>query len=294
MNDAPAIDWRQLAAAERESEVSPSSCIGGDYRPFIEAYATRSAEAREAAAALGGCWIEARYGDAAAQRIELCLPPAFDGRAAGLLVYFHGGYWQELSAVQSLFAAAGCVERGIAFAAVDYTLAPLADVGEIVAECRAAMRWLLSNASALGIDERRVVVAGSSAGAQLAAMVAIEQRERLRGAVLVSGVYELEPLIGTSVNEALELGAHEARRLSPALLPLAGFPRAVVAWGEIETALFKKQSRDFAAALEAAGTPCERLEVPARNHFDVVLDLADAASGLGQASLALFEPPPSR
>lgn len=294
MNDAEHLGWRSLTPAEREREVSPSTCIGGDYQPFIDAYATRSAEAREAAAALGGCWIEGRYGNAEAQRIELCLPPAFDGGAAGLLVFFHGGYWQELSAAQSLFAAAGCVERGIAFAAVDYTLAPLAGVREIVAECRAATAWLLANAPALGIDERRVVVAGSSAGAQLAAMVAIEQRQRLLGAVLVSGVYELEPLIGTSVNEALDLEAGEARHLSPALLPLSGFPPAVVAWGEVETALFKQQSRDFAGAIESVGTACQRLEVPARNHFDVVLDLVDAGSALGQAAFALVEPRPAR
>ena len=289
MNDAPRIDWRTLTAAERESEVSPSSCIGGDYQPLIEAYATRSAEAREAATALGGRWIEGRYGSAAARRIELCLPPAYDGRAAALLVYFHGGYWQELSAARSLFAAADCIRRGIAFAAVDHTLAPLARVGEIVGECRSATAWLLANAPALGVDERRVVVAGSSAGAQLAAMVAIEQRQRLRGAVLVSGVYELEALIGTSVNEALDLDAGEARHSSPALLPLQGFPPALVAWGDVETDLFKQQSRDFAAALELAGTRCECLEVPARNHFDVIVDLADDGSGLGQAAFALFD-----
>jgi arylformamidase len=293
MNDAPRIDWRTLTPAEREAAVSPSSCIGGDYRPFIEAYATRSTEAREEATALGGCWIEGRYGDAAAQRIELVLPPAFDGRAAGLLVFFHGGYWQELSAAQSLFAAAGCIRRGLAFAAVDYTLAPQARVGQIVGECRAAMAWLLANAAALGIDERRVVVAGSSAGAHLAAMVALEQHERLLGAVLVSGVYELEALLGTSVNEALDLDAGEARHLSPALLPLQGFPRALLAWGEVETALFKQQSQDFAAALEHAAAHCEGLEVPARNHFDVILDLADPSMALGRATFALFDRPPA-
>ena len=69
---------------------------------------------------------------------------------------------------------------------------------------------------------------------------------------------------------------------------MAGFPRAVIAWGEVETALFKQQSREFAEALEAAGTSCERLEVSARNHFDVILDLADEGTALGRATLALF------
>lgn len=290
--DSEVRDWRDLSALEREREVSPSSCIGGDYQPFIDAYAERSAQARLEAEALGGRWIEGRWGAAASQRLDLCLPPSFDGAAAGLLVYIHGGYWQELSAAQSLFAAAACVERGLAFAALDYTLAPAAQVGEIVGECRQALAWLRAQGAALGLDEARFVVAGSSAGGHLAALLALDREggaPPLAGAVLVSGVFELEPLIGTSINDALGLDESEARALSPALRDLNGFPPAVVCWGEVETAWFKRQGRDFAAALQAAGTPCESFEVPGRNHFDVVLDLADEGSALSRAAFALFE-----
>ena len=59
-----------------------------------------------------------------------------------VLVFFHGGYWQELSKQESAFAAPQCLARGIAYAAVDYTLAPKATLSAIVDECRAAVARL--------------------------------------------------------------------------------------------------------------------------------------------------------
>ena len=293
-----------LPRPERERAYSPSSCIGGDYAPFVAAYGERSLRARDEAAAAGGVWQSPRYGPLPAHRIELCLPPrvaaAGAAGAAPLLVFVHGGYWQELSAAQSLFAARACIGRGAAFAALDYTLAPAASVADIVAECRTAMAWLGAHAASLGIDPGRVVVAGSSAGAHLAAMLSLPEPQaagaagaalRPRAAVLVSGVYWLEPLVGTGINDALGMDAPAAARASPGLQSLAGFPPALLAWGEIETAAFKAQSRCFGAALRAAASNCTELEVPGRNHFDVVLDLADPGSALGAWTLAALDAP---
>lgn len=275
------------AAADRERAYSPSSCIGGDYRPFVAAYRQRSDEARSRAAALGGRWQRIGCGPLASQAVELCLPPAAaaGGAPAALLVFIHGGYWQELSAADSLFAAAACIERGHAFAALDYTLAPRASVADIAAECRLALGWLHAHADALRLDRSRLVVAGSSAGAHLAAMVSgADAPWRPRAALLVSGVYWLEPLVGTSINDALGLDAEAAARVSPGRLPLAGFADASLCWGAVETDAFKAQSRCFGQALRAAGAHCEEFEVPGRNHFDVILDLADPATALGAAA----------
>jgi len=279
-----------LSPEEREREYSPSSCIGGDYRPFVAAYRTRSDAARAALAAQGS-WQRLPYGNAPEEGIELALPPR--AKACPLLVFIHGGYWQELAAADSLFAAPACIERGIGYAAVDYTLAPQASVAAIVGQCRLAVRTLASRAASLGIDPGRIVLAGSSAGAHLAAMVALDPalaREAWPAAlVLLSGVYWLDPLVGTSINQALGLDAKEARRLSPGMLPLEGCPPALLAWGEIETAAFKAQSRAFAALLRAAGGASQVLEVGGRNHFDIVFDLADAATPLGQRTFELLQ-----
>lgn len=279
---------------EREREYSPSSCIGGNYSPYLDEYARRSAAARQGAAR----HLELSYGDAAAHRLDLFLPaPASAGRPPPLLLFIHGGYWQELSKASSSFAAPDCTEAGMAFAAIDYTLAPQASVHDIALECRRALRWLHQHAKELGFDPQRIVVAGSSAGAHLAALCCLRGWKDTpdlpdgvpAAAVLVSGIYDLQPLVGTRINEALSLDPDGARAVSPQLLSLEGFPPSVVCWGEIETSEFKRQGREFARALKDVGAqrqPC--IEAAGRNHFDVILDLARPGTPLGDAAWALF------
>lgn len=293
----PLPPWRHWPLAERERAYSPSSSIGGDWSPYLREYQDRSVAARRGTMARGAHWQRLAYGDSPPQGIELCRPPAAGESKAPLLVFIHGGYWQALSAQESLFAAAGCTEQGVAFAAIDYTLAPQATVAGIVAECRQALALLIARADALQIDARRIVVAGSSAGAHLAAMCALpEARAGYPGgigpcaAVLVSGVYWLQPLVGTGINAALRLDAAAAQAASPGLKPLAGFPPALLAWGRIEPPPFEQHSRAFGAALAVTGTPVDLLPVAGRNHFDVILDLADAATPLGVATASLLRP----
>ena len=189
-------------------------------------------------------------------------------------------------------AAPDCVKAGIAFAALDYTLAPKASIAQIVQECRAAVADLRASADQLGFDANRIYVSGSSAGAHLAAMVALAAP--VAGVILVSGIYDLVPLVGTSINEALGLDAASAKANSPqAVIPakagIQKFPSSIVCWGEIETAEFKRQSNDYADLLIAQGTAVQRFEVPTKNHFDIILDLADPAALLGQATHALLQ-----
>jgi arylformamidase len=275
---------------EREREYSPSSCIGGNYQPFIAAYKNNSLAARTYAAGNGGAWTKHVYGDKPSQCLDFCLPPSTNNgnRKPSLLIFIHGGYWQELSAKDSLFPAPGCIDNGSAFAAIDYTLAPTATMAEIVAECRLAISWLISHAESLGFDAKRVVLAGSSAGAHLAASVALAHAAQLHAVVLVSGVYDLRPLVGTSINDAVGLTDKTALEHSPLFYLEPGFPRALVCWGEIETQAFKKQSETFANALRNIGTSCTTFEVTARNHFDVILDLTSASTPLGKDTLALL------
>jgi arylformamidase len=288
--------WRELDAASREREYSPSSVIGGNYQAFLRAYAERSRHARS----LVQGRLDLRYGSGAAQCLDLFVPGGVSAAATTvpppLLVFIHGGYWQELSKQDSAFAAADCVNQGMAYAAIDYTLAPLASVAEMVAECRLALSWLHENAAMLGFDAERIVAAGSSAGAHLAAMTALPVSDGrtatglrfVKAAILVSGIYELEPLLGTSINDALDLTIESARLASPALCALQGFPPSIVCWGAVETPEFKRQSLDFAARLAQAASPCKAFEVPLRNHFDVILDLADPGTQLGRAVVALI------
>lgn len=280
--------WRTMSPVQLEREYSPSSAIGGDYAPYIRDYRAGSDRARAACTRVETLV----YGDRPSNSIDIALPE--NGNEFPLIAYIHGGYWQELSKVESFCGADRFCERGIAYAAVDYTLAPHASLSEIVQECRCALETLFGYAGALGIDAGRIFVAGSSAGGHLAAMCCCAPpggnqgtRRRIAGAVLLSGVYELEPLVQTSINDAVGMTVEEARLNSPLLLDPAAFPDAVVTWGERETSEFKRQSLAFGRRLRSPARPVRIFESRSRNHFDLVHDMYDPGTELGKSILDL-------
>ncbi|MCY3829168.1 MAG: alpha/beta hydrolase [Rhodospirillaceae bacterium] len=281
--------WRTMTPAQLEREYSPSSVIGGDYAPYIRDHRAGSGRARAACRRVETL----AYGDGPSNSIDIALPD--DGKDCPLIVYIHGGYWQELSKIESFCGADRFCERGIAYAAVDYTLAPHAGLSQIVQECRSALATLFDRVGALGVDPERLVVAGSSAGGHLAAMCCLAPlggaqgtSRRIAGAVLLSGVYELEPLVQTSINDAVGMTVEEARLNSPLLLDPAAFPDAVVTWGERETEEFKRQSLALGRRLQSPARSVRTFESPARNHFDLLHDMYDPGTELGRSILDLI------
>jgi arylformamidase len=103
--------------------------------------------------------------------------------------------------------------------------------------------------------------------------------------VLVSGVYDLRPLVHTSVNDVLGLDETAAADLSPVLHPSVGDADVVVAWGDNETDAFTTQSRGYADHVRADGLHVVELECSGRHHFDIVDDLADLSAPLGALTL---------
>ncbi len=231
-----------------------------------------------------------RYGDAPRACLDFIPAAQISPQKAklpGLLVFIHGGYWQALSKNESAFLAPAWIDAGFAHAVLGYTLAPHATVGEIAAQCCDALRYLVHHAQSLGFDAGNIVVAGSSAGAYLAAACGARSGVPLRGIVPVSGVFDLAPLMGTSINDALQLDAAQAEALNLMRDELV-FPPAVVAWGEIETGEFKRQSQAFAYQLMQKNTLCQMMEISTCNHFDVIFALGDPTSRLFAATRALF------
>lgn len=277
--------WRGFDLATLEREYSPSSCVA-DLGKLLEDYATRS-KASEARATVHK---ELAYGSHPDEVLDYF--PA-DNPRAPLQVYIHGGYWQQLSKNESTFAGADFVSEGVAFAAIGYTLAPAAGIDEIIEQCRRSLVWLHRNADELGFDPKRIFISGSSAGAHLAAMLLLTRWDEygvpqslVKGATLMSGVYDLRPVCHTYINEPLNLDEPTARNLSPLFRDLAGLSPAIVSWGEYETDEFKRQSQSFADALRQAGSPETTLEVAGCNHFDIVHAQADRSTPLGERVFA--------
>lgn len=272
--------YRGYDQRELDREYSPSSKVA-DFDAELAAYAR---ESRRAYRETPG-HRELRYGPGPSELIDFF--PA--GPGAPLHVFVHGGYWQELGKEDSVFPALDFVPRGTAYAAVGYGLAPHLTVEQIVDQVTAAVHWLVDHAAELGVDPDRIVLSGSSAGAHLAVSALLDERlrGRIAAAVLLSGVYDLEPITLTYVNQPLGLDPARARRLSPLHAELAGLPPLLLALGEHETDEFGRQQAEFGHAARAAGAAVHELLIGGRNHFDLVFDLGRADTVLGAAVEAL-------
>jgi arylformamidase len=205
------------------------------------------------------------------------------------LVFIHGGYWQRLDKNDFDYIAAPFAAVGAAVINVNYALAPRVAMDEIVREVRAAIAWVWREAKSFNGDPARIHVGGHSAGGHLTAMAALTDWEGfapglpgnvVKSALAISGLYELEPVRHTYLNDALKLDAAAARRNSPALFTRKRAAALTLAVGAGETPEFLRQQRDFAAALKKSGAPAEAHEIAGRHHFDVIHDLAEPGTKL--------------
>ncbi|UYG07127.1 alpha/beta hydrolase [Halomonas sp. M4R1S46] len=191
-----------------------------------------------------------------------------------LMVFIHGGYWQELDHTATDFLAARYLARGMAFASLGYGLAPRVSIETMIAQCRQGLAAAVDAVVEQGGVARRVL-GGHSAGAQLACRVSAAEACSPDGVtidalLLVSGVYDLTPLVDTYVNAPLGLDPARARSLSPLFDDLSGLPPTELLVAEHDTPAFRSQALDFRAAVLAAGGAARLRDLPGRDHFDIL------------------------
>lgn len=276
-------DW---ARDRLDADYTARKCCSVEaFEATIDAYAGQSALARETLP----CRANLLFDDVTGQRLDLLAADPSSLRP--LMVFVHGGYWRALSKEHSTFAAPMLAAHGIATAAPDYRLAPAASIADIVHDVRKSVAWLWHNAPDLGIDRSRIVVAGSSAGGHLTGALAAPDWPAqyglpvhpLRGALPISGLFELAPLAAMTVQDWMGFTPEQIADCSPLRhLPASGM-KLGVAVAEQETAGFHRQSAAYA---QATGAPL--LQVAGRHHFDVILDLCEADSDLSRMLLWLF------
>jgi arylformamidase len=216
------------------------------------------------------------YGPGERHRIDL-----FSGDGAGpIVVFLHGGYWQALDASYFSHLAGGLNAHGIDVAVPSYDLCPAVSIGDIIGQMRTAARELAKFG-------RPLVVSGHSAGGHLAAcMLATDWRALdpslpeglVTAAYAISGLFDLRPLVPTSINNALKLDEVSAKAASPLFWkpPSRGMLDAVV--GGNESAEYLRQSRIIVDAWGAAGIATSYATIPDANHFTAIAPLADAGS----------------
>src|SRR5258708_30226901 len=236
--------WARGAEAWRESQVFQTISYGPDARNTIDVFPSRN------------------EGD--------------------MVVFIHGGYWQALDGSFFSHLAAGLNAHGIDVAIPSYDLCPNVSVGDIIRQMQTASRELAKFG-------RPLVISGHSAGGHLAAcMLATDWRaidaslpERVVTAAYgISGLFDLPPLVKTSINNALKLDDASAKAASPLFWkpPARGSLDAFV--GGNESAEYFRQSKSIVDAWGRAGVATRFGTIPDANHFTAIAPLVDPGSAV--------------
>ncbi|XP_059047471.1 kynurenine formamidase isoform X2 [Achroia grisella] len=197
--------------------------------------------------------LEIEYGPTSGQKLDILGINLPDD--SPILVYVHGGYWQELSREVSRYPALPLYQAKIKTVVVGYDLCPMATLAEIVNQIKSAARFVFEYAEKMG--SRGVYFAGHSAGAHLVAKLLSNAdflestvgSSRLQAAFLISGIYDLREVIHTSVNDAIQLPDEWAIPMSPQFDCYTHLQRRrtriYILAGQNDSPTFKRQSREF-------------------------------------------------
>jgi arylformamidase len=213
---------------------------------------------------------------------------------APVAIFIHGGAWRTGDASEFTFLAEPFVNAGAHFVALDFTNVDAAggSLFPMVEQVRRAVGWVYRNAAEFSGDRNRLHLVSHSSGSHLAGCVVTHDwakaglpRDILKSAVLSSGMYDLKPVRLSkrskyvNFTDTMESELSAIRHLDTLHTPL------VLAYGTYETPEFKRQTRDFAAAVKAAGKPVELLVAEGYNHFEMLETLANPYGLLGRAML---------
>ncbi|XP_053156657.1 kynurenine formamidase isoform X2 [Hemicordylus capensis] len=279
---------------ELETQYSPSRWSPRlDKDAVIEAHVQATSEATHSAQMATQTLLNVPYGLSEGEKLDVYLPKDLS-ETFPLVLYIHGGYWQFLSKNVSGFAAWPLVTHGIALAAVGYDVAPKGQLEVMVRQVRRSVAFAVQQYTGIS----GVYLLGHSAGAHLAAMVlSTDWKEfgvvpNIKGAFLVSGVYDLEPITHTYVNDVLHMSREVAQWNSPLkCVPELENRRAcqvLITVAQHDSPEFCRQSQEYFEALRAAGWSASLLNIADTDHFDVIEKLSQEDYLLTQVILQMI------
>lgn len=211
--------------------------------------------------------------------------------ATGLVIFLHGGYWRALSKAEHSFVAGPLRAAGYSVAVINYPLCPEVTVAAIADSCRRAIAALWPRLTAQ--EQRNVLVCGHSAGGYLTAAMLTSDWQALglpaapfTAGLSLSGIFALEPLIHTSMNETIRLTADQAAAWSMTRLDARVAVPFLLAVGEREPAEFHRQSRQLAETWALA--PDAVLSIAGTDHFTIVEQLHEPTSEVSRLARRLL------
>ena len=257
-----------------------------DFDAIVGDILARSAAARENLAKAA----DIAYGAGPSETVDLFFPAE---RRPGMPVhmFIHGGYWRMFSKRDYSCIADTVTSAGAIAVIVDYALMPAVRMATVVDQVRRARDWVVANIAGHGGDPRRLTVSGHSAGAHLASFLFTRDQapSHIRTALLLGGLYELEPLRASFLQAEIGLTDAEVSAFTPMSHDHDPAARVTILVGADETSPFHRQADDFATRLRSQELDVSLATLPGRNHMDSVRDLAIAGSEAGKRLTGLLQ-----
>ncbi len=301
------------AAAQRCPETPPARIKGAtvwqdlDQEELDDAYdqavyafnsrniAERLAANNEKALSVIGKPERVAYGPSEIERVDIYRTKRPN---APTMIFIHGGAWRSGRSADFALYAEVFVKAGANFVAVDFNnvLETNGDLFPMVEQCRRAVAWVYRNAARFGADANEVYLCSRSSGSHLAGCVVITEWEKqglprdiLKGAALGSGMYDLKAVRLSKRGNYVKFTDEMEQALSPQRHIDKIHTPLILAHGTLETPEFQRQTRDFAAALRAAGKPVQLIVGKGYNHFEIGETLGNPYAVMGRAALELMK-----
>jgi acetyl esterase/lipase len=224
------------------------------------------------------------YGEGARQRLDVYLPDDASPQGRPIIVFWYGGGWENGRKSQYRFVGAALAEAGYVAVLPDYRLYPEARFPAFIEDGAQAVAWVVSHAAEIGGDPRRIYLAGHSAGAHLAAMLAYDPQwldrvgiraGTVRGYIGLSGPYALDP--NTRVLDAIFAAPYGLDDWQPARRVRSAAPPALLLHGTEDTVVHVHHAQAMSDALSAAKVPVALRTYSSRGHRDTVAAFAAPA-----------------
>lgn len=222
-----------------------------------------------------------RFGPEAKQRLDLYGPKASGPHP--VIVFFYGGAWTEIGDRGDFaFAARALAALGYIVAVPDYRVLPEVAYPTFLDDCALAVHWLIDHVAEYGGDTSRLTLAGHSAGAYNATMIALDARyglsARVKAVVGLSGPYDFYPF-----NDSISARTFGEVADGPATQPVnhvaSGAPPMFLAHGDKDTLVGPLNAVSLSAKLRAVGVDAEVRNYPALGHAGPVMELGSLIKG---------------
>ena len=279
--------WLDMDQAELDAAYDQSV-----YAPNLQQIVKRFASNSEGVRARLGAPRRHAYGTTPIEGLDIYMTKRPNGP---INIFIHGGAWRVELAKNNAFAAELFVHAGAHFVVPDF--AWVQDVGgsltPMAEQVRRAVVWVHRNAASFGGDPNRIYVSGHSSGGHLAGVILTTDWPKdfnlppdiVKGGLCCSGIFDLKPVRLSARSSYVKFTDEMEEALSPQRHLDKLHAPVIVAYGTLETPEFQRQSRDFAAAVKAAGKPVTLLVGKGYNHFEMAEMIGNPLSLLGAAIL---------